>query len=175
MARVSYVEAETAPPEVKATYDAQVAATGWVSNLMKILAHYPKGMQATRGLVFAAREGHLDPKLRELAYLKVSRVNGCHYGFMHHVPFALKAGLTQQQIDGLDGYVASPIYDHVQKAVLRYAEEITRDAAAGDGTFQAVRKALGEREMVELTLNVALANCTNRLSNTFRPELESHF
>lgn len=79
MARISYVEADKAPADVKATYDKMQAATGRVSNLMKILAHYPKGMQGVLSLVVGMREGKLDPKLRELAYLKASRLNGCHY------------------------------------------------------------------------------------------------
>ena len=79
MARVSYVEAERAPADVKATYEKVQAARGSVPNFLKILAHYPKGMQAAMGLMGAAREGKLDPKLRELAYLKTSRINGCHY------------------------------------------------------------------------------------------------
>jgi len=79
MARLPYVEPNQAPPDVKATYDKVQAATGRVPNFLKILAHFPKGMQAAMGLTGVAREGKLDPKLRELAYLKVSKINGCHY------------------------------------------------------------------------------------------------
>ncbi len=79
MARLSYVEPDRAPAEVKAVYAKVQAATGRVPNLLKLLAHYPKGMQAAMGLMGAAREGKLDPKLRELAYLRTSKINGCHY------------------------------------------------------------------------------------------------
>ncbi len=79
MARLPYVEPDTAPAEVKAAYEKARAATGRISNFMKLLAHFPPGMQAAMALMGAAREGKLDPKLRELAYLKVSKINGCHY------------------------------------------------------------------------------------------------
>ncbi len=79
MARVSYVEADRAPAEVKAAYDKVQAATGRIPNFLKIPAHYPKGMQAFLPLNAGLREGKLDPKLRELGYLKASRINGCHY------------------------------------------------------------------------------------------------
>ncbi len=79
MARLSYVEPDRAPAEVKATYDKVQAAAGRVPNFLKILAHFPKGMQTFLPLNAALREGKLDPKLRELAYLKASRINGCHY------------------------------------------------------------------------------------------------
>ncbi len=78
-ARVSYVEAERASEEVRGAYEKVKAATGRVSNLVRILAHFPRGMMGTMGLLSSLREGELDPKLRELAYLKTSRLNGCHY------------------------------------------------------------------------------------------------
>ncbi len=79
MARVSYVEPDQAPPDVKAAYEKMKAARGWVSNFVKILAHYPKGMHVAVGMLGGLREGKLDPKLRQLAYIKASRINGCHY------------------------------------------------------------------------------------------------
>ncbi len=79
MPRLSYVEADAAPPDVKASYEKMKAARGWVSNFVKILAHFPKGMHAAVGMLGGLREGKLDPKLRQLAYIKASRINGCHY------------------------------------------------------------------------------------------------
>jgi alkylhydroperoxidase family enzyme len=79
MPRLSYVEADAAPPDVKATYEKLQAAQGRVSNFMKILAHHPKGLEAVAGMFGGVRAGKLDPKLRQLAYLAASRINGCHY------------------------------------------------------------------------------------------------
>lgn len=88
------------------------------------------------------------------------------------MPLGLRAGLAQQQIDGLDGYAAGSLYGEPQKAVIRFAEEMTENVAAGDATFKAVREVVGEQEMVELCLTIALANLTNRLNETFQTELE---
>ncbi len=49
---------------------------------------------------------------------------------------------------------------------------MTENVAVGDAAFQAVRKALSEQELVELSMTIALANFTNRLNDTFQTELE---
>ncbi len=73
----------------------------------------------------------------------------------------------------MDQYATSPVYDDLQTAVIRYAGRMTEDVALGDAAFQAVGRRLGERELVELSLTVALANFTNRLNETFQTDLES--
>ena len=82
--------------------------------------------------------------------------------------------MTQEQIDGLDGYASNPVYDDLQKAVIRYAEDIAENVAAQEANFQAVSKALTEQEMVELTMTIGWANFTNRMNETFQTELEQH-
>lgn len=79
MARIPYVDRERAPEEVRLIYDKVQAATGRVPNMVRLLAHFPKGLAAFLPFSGALREGKLDPKLRELGYLKASEVNGCHY------------------------------------------------------------------------------------------------
>ena len=81
-------------------------------------------------------------------------------------------GLTQAQIDGLVTYATNPAYNDLQKAVIRYAEDMTKNVAAADASFQAVRKALEDQELVELSMTIAVANLTNRLNETFKTELE---
>jgi len=51
---------------------------GMVLNIFRTLGHAPDVLQATLAFDKAIQQG-LDPKLRELAYLKASQVNGCEY------------------------------------------------------------------------------------------------
>ena len=51
---------------------------GTVLNFFRTLGHAPEVLQATLALDKAILQG-LDPKLRELAYLKTSQLNGCEY------------------------------------------------------------------------------------------------
>ena len=51
---------------------------GTVLNIFRTLGHAPEVLQATLAFDKAIQQG-LNPKLRELAYLKASQVNGCEY------------------------------------------------------------------------------------------------
>jgi alkylhydroperoxidase family enzyme len=54
------------------------AKFGMVPNIFRTMGHAPPVLQATLALDSAIQQA-LDPKLRELAYLKTSQLNGCHY------------------------------------------------------------------------------------------------
>jgi alkylhydroperoxidase family enzyme len=76
MARVSYVEPENAPPEVKEIYDK--ALKGKPGNIQKALAHQPRLLAAF--LPFYGSIGHaLGQRLYEMIYIRVSVINGCQY------------------------------------------------------------------------------------------------
>ncbi len=62
----------------KATFEKLHAKLKMVPNIFRTMAHAPEVLDAT--LTFnASFQSGLDPKLRELAYLKTSLINECHY------------------------------------------------------------------------------------------------
>ena len=51
----------------------------------------------------------------------------------------------------------------VERAVLAYTDEMTRNVKVGEGVVERLRELLGgEREVVELTVAVAAYNCVSR-------------
>lgn len=79
MARLPYLDRHEVPADVQEVYDSTQKALGRVPNFHKLLAHSPKVLMAHLTLGAALRAGSLDPRLRELAYLKTSELNRCHY------------------------------------------------------------------------------------------------
>jgi hypothetical protein len=80
VSRIPLVEPENASPEVRALY-AKLEEGGFeVMNVMKMFAnnhHFLAGLYAfASGLYF---HGKLSPRYRELAYLRASQLNSCHY------------------------------------------------------------------------------------------------
>ena len=79
MARVPLVEYADAPPEVRALYEA-LGNPERTLNVTKIIANHPDFLAGfvamLRGLY---QRNTLDPRLRELAYLRSSQINQCHY------------------------------------------------------------------------------------------------
>ena len=69
---------DTTSAPAKATFEKLHAKLKMVPNIFRTMAHAPEVLDAT--LTFnASFQSGLDPKLRELAYLKTSLVNECHY------------------------------------------------------------------------------------------------
>jgi alkylhydroperoxidase family enzyme len=61
----------------RASLERLEAKLGQVPNMYRTLAHASKVLDATVAMAQAIRSD-LDPKLRELAYLKVTQMTDCH-------------------------------------------------------------------------------------------------
>lgn len=78
-ARLPYLEREQGSPEIQAVYDTVQKAMGRVPNMFKLMAHHAKSLPLFRPWYASLRDGELDIKLRQLAYVKVSQLNRCDY------------------------------------------------------------------------------------------------
>ena len=171
MALVSYLSTSDAAESVKPRFEGMEKKGHEVPNFLRILAHSPELFEGFIALNGALGRIKLDPKLRELAYIRASEVNSCGYCLQHHKKAGRKAGLDERQVDETDSYSSSEIYDELQRDVLQYAEEVTRNVVVTDELVDRLKQKLTERELVELAVAVALANFTNRISETLRLEL----
>ncbi len=171
MAHVPYVDKVNAADEIRPVYEAIEGKGGTVPNFLKTLAHNPAMFQGFLALDGALKTVELDPKLRELAYLKASQVNGCDYCRHYHARLGRKAGLTDAQVSGIDLSEPGADYDELQWDVLRFADQVTRRAQADAELIDRLKQHLSDRQLVELTITVALANFTNRINNTLNIDL----
>ena len=170
MAAVSPVPREKAAPDVQPVYDQLAQTFGQVPSFYAVMAHRPAALKAFLTLYAAImREGTVEPRLKELAYLKTSLLNGCEYCTRAHTAAAKRVGVTDEQIRALAFYERSPLFTEQEKAVVLYAERLTRGAAAmRDGTLEDLRAHFDEGQIVELTLVVCAANFTNRFNDGLR-------
>lgn len=82
MARIEYRDRGDAGPVTGQLYDAIESTIGRVSNFMKIMGHVPHFLRWTFPLgIVAQREGFTSVPFafRNLAIVKTSLVNTCHY------------------------------------------------------------------------------------------------
>ena len=64
-------------------------------------------------------------------------------------------------------YHRSQLFDEKDKAVIRFAEQVTRASAAiRDEQLQELRKYFSEEQIVELVLTTCVANFTNRVNDS---------
>ena len=167
MARLSYIEKESATPEQEKILSQLTQKSGKIANIWKLWSHSPLTLETFMTFYKTLMKGSLDGKLRELAYIKTSLLNDCAYCADAHKGVARKIGLTDQQIQEINNYEASSSFSPVEKLVLKYAEDLTRTAKTSDGLLQELKKHLSEEQLVELNLTVGTANLTNRFNMSF--------
>ena len=113
----------------------------------------------------------LDPKVRELAYLKVTQVTDCHVCRHYHEILGRKAGLTDSHIAHLDKFELSDVYTEAEKDVLRFTEQWTREGRVGEDVISQLKLVLNSEQLVILAATVSQANFTSRFNNVFGVEL----
>ncbi len=82
--------------------------------------------------------------------------------------------MSEEQLRDLPRYAASPHFDPAEKAVLRFAAEMTlTPAMVSDEAFAALREHLSERQILELAAGVAWENFRARFNRALGVEAES--
>jgi uncharacterized peroxidase-related enzyme len=168
MATIDPVSKEKAAPELQEVYEGMMKRFGKMPNFYGIMAHVPVALKQFIPLYTAIMgKGGVAAKFKELAYLKTAHINGCEYCGRAHAASGKKAGVTDEQIGALTFYRRSPLFDDKEKAVLLFAERVTRGAAGiRQGAIDQISKHFSPAEVVELTLVIAVANFTNRFNDT---------
>jgi AhpD family alkylhydroperoxidase len=169
MARLPYPDPSDAPERV-----AEALAAVPPLNIFRMVSH---AQTAFRPLLrFAGAiltELELDPRLRELAILVVARDTDAEYEWVQHVAVARGVGVSDEQIAAVElGALDSAALGDSERAVLRFAEEVVVQPRVSDATFEAVRRSLTEREIVELLLTIGNYMMLARVMTTLELELD---
>ncbi|HLQ79269.1 MAG TPA: carboxymuconolactone decarboxylase family protein [Terriglobia bacterium] len=172
MARLRYVEVETATPDQQKILGQLTQKSGKIANIWKLWSHSPHTLEAFIAFNKSLVKGTLDPKLRELAYMKASLINNCAYCLEAHKAAGRRIGITEQQIQEIGTYAASSAFSPLEKLVLRYAEELTITAKTGADVMAELKEHLSEADIVELNLTVGTANLTNRFNMSMMTDLD---
>jgi AhpD family alkylhydroperoxidase len=170
MATLRPLSDEQAQGKTKTLFDGLKQQIKMVPNIFRLMGHAPAVLEHTLGLNEAIQTG-LDPKLRELAYLKASQVLHCGYCHHYHQIFGKRAGLTDAQLREVEGYESSTAFSDLEKQVLRFAEQWTTKGKADADLVSKLSQQLSPQEMMTLAATVGLANWTSRFNVTFGVEL----
>src|SRR5258708_5966608 len=136
MALVSYVSTAEAADKLRPIFEGMEKKGHDVPNFLRPLAHNPDVLEAFLAMNGALGKMQLDPKLRELAYIRASEINACGYCLEHHKKGGRKAGLDEKQVNETESYEDNAIYDELQHDVLAYADEVTRNVVVSDEAIE---------------------------------------
>jgi len=169
MARISYVDPQTASPDVKQLYEHRLR--GKPGSVHKAMAHNPHALTPFLSF-YAATGASLDRKLWELVYLRVSFINGCNYCSQHHIISSKKIGLGPDDWKALKSGDLSR-FSEVEQVALRHAEKLTKSPGAMmDADVAELKKHFSDQRIVDLHLLIGLANLTNRFTDPLGLDLE---
>lgn len=170
MARVPYVEIETAAPRAKEVLERLPVKL----NIFKIMAHAETNFRPLVALgTSILTEQQLPAKLRELAILRVARLSRAEYEWVQHVPIAKMTGASDEQVAALERDDATAAcFDPVERVVLRATDEIVRDGGPSDATFAELQSHFSHREIVELVLAVGFYMVMARLMISTRIDVD---
>jgi AhpD family alkylhydroperoxidase len=132
----------------------------------------PEGVKALSSLQPYLTSCSIDTKLKALIDLRVSQINGCAFCVNMHSQEARHAGETQQRLDCLCVWRETTFFNERERAALAWAESVTLVSQTGvpDEVYEATRGILTDKELVDLTLIVAVINAWNRMAISFRHE-----
>lgn len=144
---------------------------GVLSYILHSLGHSPDGLRAFAAYgEFARYHTDLAGRVRELAILSLARGN--QYAWTHHVPWALKAGVTQEEIDALNDGKLAPTLSVAEAAAVEYAREFANLGRVSDASYQKARARFSERAITDLALLLAYFMALASIVNAFQIELE---
>lgn len=176
MALLPLLPAEPTDPALQTIF-AEVRARGVdVPSLYRLIGHSPKLLRAWVDFAWPLRlEATTARSLRELLILRGAQVGRVDYEWAHHVPMALSAGVSQEQIDALADWRESALFDPRERAVLRLAEELTRGPGASPACVAALQAEFAPAEVVELVLTASFYVCVSRFLTTMQLDLEPDY
>ena len=172
MSRISRLDRSEVTPEMAALYDKAFVQRGNVPNMFRVMAHRPEifaTMQAHFGAVL--NSGSVSTKLKELIIVRTSQVNETPYFLASHTILARNLGWNDDQLANLADWPRREDFSPAEKAALRLAETVTRDAhSVSDEQFAELRSFYSEGGIVELLCAIGLFNYFNRFNNALRME-----
>jgi 4-carboxymuconolactone decarboxylase len=170
VARLPYPDPDQAPEPVR-----EALAGLPPLNIFRMLAHAETALRPFLrfgGTILGRLE--LDPRLRELAILQVAASTEARYEWVQHVEIGREVGLTDAQIAAVELGDAAGLeaLGEVERAVVAFTAEVVATPRVSDETFDAVRRHLNPREIVELLLTVGNYLMLARVMTTLELELD---
>jgi alkylhydroperoxidase family enzyme len=136
-----------------------------VLNIFKVIGHNPLLLRnySRFGTTFFTNATMLSPRLREVAVLRIGQLTGSEYEFAQHVRIALMAGLTVEEIAGLQNYDETESFSDLDRAVIRYTDAVSALTGDVSDLARGLKRWLSERELMELTFAIGHWNMVARL------------
>ncbi len=150
------------------------AERGKLINLYRVLLNSPPIAESWLDFNSTVRyKTTLDAALREMIILRISLLNGAEYqAQIHGSSHALKAGVTQAQIEALADWQASALFTPAQRAALAWTDAMTRDINVPDALHTELKRHFDDRAIVEISVLAGAYNMHTRVGRALKIDIE---
>ena len=139
---------------------------GRISPLYRTLLNSPEIAKGWEALLTAVRnKNSLPASLRELMILRVAVLNRAQFEFDAHVPHALKAGVSDQQIELIQKDKFTAGFTDLEILVMELTDVMTREIQVPDDLYNKVKAHFNDREILEVVTTISAYNMVSRLLN----------
>lgn len=160
MTRIPYPD-----PETRSEPQRAVLTSGKpVLNISRMAMHLKDPLwSGYRNFSMSARDAApLDDGLREMVILRVGHLSNSPYELHHHLPVAIKAGVTEAKLKAVEtGDFA--VLDMRERAVMEYATQVVTQVGADDATLQAMQEYFSTEDIFGITILICGYMTTARL------------
>jgi AhpD family alkylhydroperoxidase len=166
MARIEGVSRDRAGVLTKLAYRQAEKQLGEVPEPFAIAAHHTKLALGYGAFEMAVeRADSVDEKLKMLAAMKAALLVGCEWCIDIGAMLSYRAGISERQMRELMSYRDSDAFSPLEKLVIEYAECMTRTPVnVPDELFAKLREHFDEKQIVELTTEIAIENYRARFN-----------
>jgi 4-carboxymuconolactone decarboxylase len=114
----------------------------------------------------------LDPVLREIAIIRVGVLSDAGYEVFQHEHIARQIGMSDELIGGIHAGPDDPVFDEMQRLVMRFTDDVVANVRAGEETFAPLIAQLSVREVQELVMTIGFYMAVSRFLETFDVDIE---
>lgn len=137
----------------KLSKDQRALAGIGASNVLQMLAHREDLMEAWLNFgKCLTTGGRVSMRTRELLILRVALHSSCEYEWANHVPGALGAGMTSNEIASLVEIKNADSWSDADAAVLDLIDDLCTDDCASEKTWEALKTTHDDGEIIELLM-----------------------
>jgi 4-carboxymuconolactone decarboxylase len=168
MARVPYFDMSKAP----AAYT-ELIGNRPPLNLYKMLPHAGPaavGFLKLGGAIL--RDSELDPRLREVAILRVGMLSRANYEVHQHKRVANRVGLSDAKIAAIEIDADTSALDTAELQVLRFTDQLVLHVKAPDAMFHDMQAMLSSQALAELVLTIGFYMMVSRFLENYEVDIE---
>jgi alkylhydroperoxidase family enzyme len=126
--------------------------------IFQVLLHHPKLACAFNDLLATMLwRGKLDPRLRELAIMRIGWLTASDYEWTQHWRVAQGLGVSADDLVGVRDWPAHESFGPTERAVLAATDDVVRDGAVSAESWSACQREFGADPAMLVELVTAIA------------------